>query len=80
MSGFGICENPDILRVIAFIKILINVVKFLVPMGLIIMVSLDIGKGVISGENFEKIFFLINGLGKRNTIYLPAMGGYKQSY
>ena len=55
MSGFGICENPDILRVISFIKILINVVKFLVPMGLIIMVSLDIGKGVISGENFEKI-------------------------
>ena len=56
MNGFGICENPDILRVISFIKTLINIVKFLVPMGLIIMVSLDLGKGVTSGENdFGKI-------------------------
>ena len=55
MYIFSICENPNILRVILFIKLLLNVVKFMIPMGLIIMVSLDLVKGVISGEDFGKI-------------------------
>ena len=54
MYIFSICENPNILRVILFIKTLLNIVKFMIPMGLIIMVSLDISKGVISGEDFLK--------------------------
>ena len=50
MNKFGVCEIPDVLRVIYFIKILLNIIKFVVPICLIIMVSLDFGKGVISGE------------------------------
>ena len=50
MYIFSICETPDILRVILFIKTLLDVVKFIIPIGLIIMVSLDIGKGVVSGS------------------------------
>lgn len=45
MYGFGVCEIPVVLQIIYFIKILINLVKFIVPIGLIIMVSLDFGKG-----------------------------------
>ena len=50
MYGFSVCEIPDVLRVIYFIKLLINVVKFIVPIGLIVMVILDFGKGVVSGD------------------------------
>ena len=50
MNGFGLCEIPAVLQVIYFIKTLINLVKFIVPIGLILMVMLDMGKGVISGD------------------------------
>lgn len=50
MYGFGFCEIPIVLQVIRFIKILINIVRFIVPIGLIIMVSLDFGKGIINGD------------------------------
>lgn len=47
---FGICETPDILRVIYFIKIIINIIKIIVPIGLILMVTFDFAKGVISED------------------------------
>ena len=50
MNILSICENSNILKIILFIKTLIDIVKFIVPIGLIIMVSLDIGKGVVSGS------------------------------
>lgn len=31
-----VCTNPDILRIIYFIKILINIIMIIVPIGLII--------------------------------------------
>jgi len=50
MYGFGVCEIPVVLQIIYFIKILINLIKFIVPMGLIVMVSIEVAKGVIGGE------------------------------
>lgn len=50
MNILSICENSNILKIILFIKTLIDIVKFIVPIGLIIMVSIDLGKGVISGN------------------------------
>lgn len=57
-----ICTNPDILRIIYFIKILINAIMTVVPIGLIIFGLIDISKSTISDEdggqkkNF-KLFF-----------------------
>lgn len=47
---FSVCETPDVLRVIYFIKIIINIIKIVVPIVLIIMVSFDCAKGVMSGD------------------------------
>lgn len=49
------CENPDVLRIIYFIKILIDIVKIVVPIGLIIMSTIDFSKSVTTNdENIQK--------------------------
>lgn len=49
------CNNPDILRVIYFIKILIEIIMIIVPIGLIIMGLLDFSKSVVTNdENARK--------------------------
>ena len=50
MTEFGVCETPDILRVIYFIKILINIIKNIVPICLILMVMFDCAKGVVNAD------------------------------
>ena len=45
------CGPPDILRVIYFLKILLNFVLFIVPIGLVVFLSLDFGKAMISGDD-----------------------------
>lgn len=45
------CEMSSILKVVYFVKQLINVVFLIIPMGLIVMVSIDMAKGVISKED-----------------------------
>lgn len=51
-EGIGeACTNPDVLKVIQFILILIDIVRIGVPIGLIILGSIDFSKVVISGED-----------------------------
>lgn len=50
INTLSICEISDVLKIILFIKTLIDIIKFIVPIGLIIILSIDIGKGVISGN------------------------------
>lgn len=45
------CQTSSVLKVILFISELINIVRFIVPIGLIIMVSIDFGKNVINGKD-----------------------------
>ena len=45
-----ICTNPDILRVILFIKEILKIVLFIVPIGLIIMLGLDLFKNISAGR------------------------------
>lgn len=57
-----ICTNPDVLRVIYFIKILINIIMIILPIGLILWGIIDVSKATISGEEGEqkkiiKLFF-----------------------
>ena len=48
------CENPDILRVIYFLKILIDIEKILVPIALIVIGSIDLSKSVMSNDEKEQ--------------------------
>ena len=47
------CGPADILRVIKFVSQLLDIVFFLVPIGLILMVSIDLAKNVIAGKMDE---------------------------
>lgn len=48
-----VCNNPDVLRVIMYIKILLKYVFILVPMGLMLMMGLDFFKNVVAGKEDE---------------------------
>lgn len=60
-SFMSVCDNIMFLKVMSFIKILLDIVFFVVPMGLIVMVSLDFAKNVISGreDDMKKNFNLV---------------------
>lgn len=45
------CTNPDVLRVIYFIMKLIDVVRIIVPIGLIVMGTIDLSKSVITSDD-----------------------------
>ncbi len=45
-----VCTNPDILRIIYFILIIIDIVKIIIPIGLIVMGIIDFSKAVISSD------------------------------
>lgn len=47
------CGGADILRILKFVFKLLDLVLFIVPMGLIIMVILDFSKNVIAGKEDE---------------------------
>jgi len=49
-DGFS-CGGADVLRVIKFIFTLIDAILFIVPMGLIIMLSVDLFKNVIASKD-----------------------------
>lgn len=44
------CTNPDILKVIAFFLIIIDIVKIIIPIGLIIIGTIDFAKAVITND------------------------------
>jgi uncharacterized membrane protein len=47
------CGGADVLRVIKFVWILLDIVLLVVPIGLILMIVLDFGKNVIAGREDE---------------------------
>lgn len=47
------CGGADILRIIKFAFTLINIVLFIVPIGLIVMIMIDFSKNVIAGKEDE---------------------------
>lgn len=50
MYLLNICEEPDILRIIYLLKKIFDIVFLLAPIGLIIMITIDLVKSVFSGE------------------------------
>lgn len=49
----GLCANDALLSLIKFIKVIVNLIKIAVPIGLIVYGSLDLGKAVIAGKEDE---------------------------
>ena len=50
------CDDPGVVRVIALIKTFLNIIRFVLPIILIIMVILDLYKNMISGnDNKESV-------------------------
>ena len=47
------CGGADILRIIKFIFILLDALLFIIPMGLIVIVIVDLAKSVIAGKEDE---------------------------
>lgn len=54
------CETSGVLKVILFIYELIKIVRFVVPIGLIVMVAVDLAKNVVSGKDkaMKKMYIL----------------------
>lgn len=50
---FNICFQPGFLRVVYLIKFALNLARYIVPLGLIIKVGMDIYKGVLNPKDFE---------------------------
>lgn len=48
-----VCKNPNILRIILFVKELLKVLLFIIPIGVILMVSLDLLQSVIAKNTDE---------------------------
>ena len=48
------CTNPDILRVIYFFSLILDIVKIIVPIGIIVFGIIGFSKAVISGDEKEQ--------------------------
>ena len=44
------CLNPDVLRIVRFVLVLIDVVRYVVPMALIVYGALDFSKAAVAGD------------------------------
>ncbi len=45
-----LCEDPGVLRVIYLVKIALNIIRYVLPIVLILKVSLDIYKNILAGD------------------------------
>ena len=50
----GACTDPDILKVIMFIQELLKIVFFIVPIGLMLMIAIDLIKNVMASKDDEQ--------------------------
>ncbi len=53
-SEIPACENPTLLQVILFGKLIFDIVKVLLPIGLILFVMIDLTKCVLTGDASEQ--------------------------
>ncbi len=47
----GICNDYSILAIILFVKKILNIIFIIVPIGLVLMLSIDLAKNVIASDN-----------------------------
>lgn len=58
--GFYICNTTGFLRIMYLIKVLLNLIRFAVPIILILMVALDLFKNVINPKEKEGMKKIVN--------------------
>lgn len=46
-----VCENPEVLKVLMFASIILNIIRIVIPIGLVILSMLDFSKGVSSSND-----------------------------
>ena len=46
-----VCENPNVLRVVSIFQSILMILYYLVPVGLILMITIDIAKNVIASDS-----------------------------
>lgn len=46
----SLCEDPDLLNVLRLVRMAIKLLQIVVPIGLILMGTIDMGKAVIAGD------------------------------
>ena len=61
------CENVNVLKVYYYVKELLNIIFFLIPVALILMVTIDFAKNVISKD--EEAMKANTSLGLKRIIY-----------
>lgn len=72
----SICDNPDILATFRIIKIVIQVIKIVVPIALIVSGALTFAKATASGENNKAIqSFIRKGIAAAAIFLIPTFVG-----
>ncbi len=51
MNILSICDNEDVLAMIRVVKVVINIIRIIVPILLIVSLSIDFTKAMIDGNN-----------------------------
>lgn len=70
MEEFNLCLQPGFLRVLSFLKIFLNILRFVIPIGLLIKSSLDIYKKIIDPTEKDGLIKLRNRFISAVVIFL----------
>lgn len=65
------CTNPDILRVIFFFLLIVDIVKIIIPIALIVLGIIDFSKSVITSD--EKVQKKTISLFFKRLLYAPLV-------
>ena len=71
---FYICDNIGFLRAMSLIKTVVTIIQFLVPIGLIVWITVDLFKNMVNPENKDGIKKIGTRLGAAVIVFVaPAI-------
>lgn len=68
--GFFICDTPGFLRIMYLAKLAMNILRFVVPIILIVMIVMDVTKNVIDPDQKDGMKKIINRLTAAVIVFL----------
>ena len=72
--GLYICDTPGFLRIMYLIKVLLNLIRFAVPIILMLMIAIDLFKNVINPKEKEGMKKIVNRLTAAVIVFfVPTM-------
>ena len=69
----NICEQSNILSVILYLKYLINILQFIIPIALIIMCTIDLGKIMLNPEDKKQPKILKRMIAAVLIFFIPTI-------